>query len=83
MGQQQFPNCLSNSFQPPLPGNGMSLEIEQDNGHLLQNSPNMLLIWPVSSHVCLFILVMGISECWTSTEQNTLCVYILFESGVL
>ena len=32
--KQQFPTFPSNSFQPPFFSNGMSLEMEQDKGHL-------------------------------------------------
>ena len=35
--QQQFPDLASNSFQPPHPSNGISLEVEQDKVHLPQN----------------------------------------------
>jgi hypothetical protein len=36
MGQQQFPALMS------CKGSGMSLEMEQDKGHLPWNSPNVL-----------------------------------------
>jgi hypothetical protein len=59
--QQQFPDLPSNSFHPPCAGNGseMSLEIEQDKGHLPQNLLMCFKWGPWAHFGGLCILVMG------------------------
>ena len=52
----------------------MSLEMEQDKGHLPQNLLNVLHIKPLSS--------LGRPQHAGLLQNKTLCIYILFESGV-